>query len=452
MLSRLVRNQLIIFTTISVVSIVVIATIYAKVPDLLGLGQRTIYAQFTDGSGLYGNAQVTYDGVAIGKVTSVAPDPAGARATMSVSDSYQIPADVEAEVESVSPIGEQYIDLVPPSNGGGAPLADNATIPVSHTVVPIQIGTLLDNLNTLLQTLPRKDLQTTLTTVSQAFNGTGDSLRATLQAGEQLLDDAQNNIAPTQQLIKAAAPLLKTQTASSAQIKNLVSSLAGFTGAVQASDGTIADLTKAGTQMIGQANSLFQTLEPTLPILLENLVNVEQVLVTYNPALRQILVVYPRITTALISTTKFNQKPGDSGLGLDFRLIAQDPPPCETGFVPASQNRSPNDMTYSKSAGVYCKLPQNSPSTVRGVRNIPCINNPAKRAATVQQCLGEGYAPESETSPAVGSITSSGTYDPGSGTADSADGQFFMIGGTGTQAPSKNQLRWQELVLAPIGQ
>jgi phospholipid/cholesterol/gamma-HCH transport system substrate-binding protein len=457
MISRFVRTQLTVFAVVGVVAIIVIGMVYAKVPQLLGVGQRTVYAQFSDGAGLYSNAQVTYNGVAIGKVTGVTADKSGALATMSVSDSYQIPADVEAEVQSVSPIGEQYIGLVP-TKAGGPLLTDGATIPLSHTTVPVQIGTFLDNVNSLLQSVPQGDLQTTLGELSAAFNGTGGSLQQTLQQGEQLLQVAKANITPTQKLITTAGPLLDTQTATSAQIRSLVASLDGFTGQVQASDGDIADLTQVGTQMMTQVNSLFQNLEPTLPILLANLVSTEQVLVTYNPALQEILVIYPRVTTQLISATKFNtDTDGNSTIGLDFRLIAQDPPPCYTGFTPASDWPSPTQTSFPNSSKLmYCQLPQDNPSVVRGARNTPCYNDPGKRAATVQQCEGVGYKPEAESDPAIssssalGSLTS-GSYDTSSGIGASPDGQYFSIGGIGSQAPQKSDLTWQQLVLSPIG-
>ena len=36
--------------------------------------------------------------------------------------------------------------------------------------------------------------------------------------------------------------------------------------------------------------------------------------------------------------------------------------------------------------GLYCKLPQDWPLTVRGARNYPCMGHPGKRAPTVQIC------------------------------------------------------------------
>jgi phospholipid/cholesterol/gamma-HCH transport system substrate-binding protein len=43
---------------------------------------------------------------------------------------------------------------------------------------------------------------------------------------------------------------------------------------------------------------------------------------------------------------------------------------------------------------LYCRVPQDSDLNVRGVRNIPCENNPAKRSPTVELCeSNEQYVP-----------------------------------------------------------
>jgi phospholipid/cholesterol/gamma-HCH transport system substrate-binding protein len=71
----------------------------------------------------------------------------------------------------------------------------------------------------------------------------------------------------------------------------------------------------------------------------------------------------------------------------DFAFTVSDPPPCTVGFLPPSQWRSPDDTSdIDTPDGIYCKLPQDSPIAVRGVRNDPCIRHPGKRAPTVAIC------------------------------------------------------------------
>ena len=81
---------------------------------------------------------------------------------------------------------------------------------------------------------------------------------------------------------------------------------------------------------------------------------------------------------------------------LNLQLAINQPPPCLTGFLPASQWRSPADTSIEPlPSGTYCRIPQDTPAnSVRGVRNIPCVDVPGKRAATPKQCRSdEPYVP-----------------------------------------------------------
>ncbi len=79
----------------------------------------------------------------------------------------------------------------------------------------------------------------------------------------------------------------------------------------------------------------------------------------------------------------------------DFSLTVADPNGCTVGFLPPSQWRNPADTTtIDTPEGLYCKLPQDSPISVRGARNYPCMGHPGKRAPTVELCNDpKGFVP-----------------------------------------------------------
>jgi phospholipid/cholesterol/gamma-HCH transport system substrate-binding protein len=80
---------------------------------------------------------------------------------------------------------------------------------------------------------------------------------------------------------------------------------------------------------------------------------------------------------------------------LHFGLSVNQPPPCLTGFVPASEWRSPADTSMAPlPSGTYCKIPKDAQNVVRGARNYPCMDVPGKRAATPKECRSnEPYVP-----------------------------------------------------------
>ena len=80
MLTRFVRNQLIIFTIASIVGVAVMVFTYMQVPTLLGIGRINVTLQLPATGGLYRFSNVTYRGVQVGKVTEVKLTETGAEA------------------------------------------------------------------------------------------------------------------------------------------------------------------------------------------------------------------------------------------------------------------------------------------------------------------------------------------------------------------------------------
>jgi len=124
--------------------------------------------------------------------------------------------------------------------------------------------------------------------------------------------------------------------------------------------------------------------------------------VTYRPGLEQALVLLPPVVSTVISygTTR---NAGGLGIG-SFRIGAEDPPPCTLGFLPPSSWRPAYDTTtLDLPDDVYCKLPQDAPVGVRGIRNTPCMGKPGKYAPTAEICNSDKeYEPLASRMPVVG--------------------------------------------------
>ena len=74
-LSRRVAVQLAIFAVVTVITVVIMAIFYLRLPAAMGIGTYRITANFVAGGGLYKNANVTYRRVAVGRVDSVVSPP-----------------------------------------------------------------------------------------------------------------------------------------------------------------------------------------------------------------------------------------------------------------------------------------------------------------------------------------------------------------------------------------
>ncbi len=104
----------------------------------------------------------------------------------------------------------------------------------------------------------------------------------------------------------------------------------------------------------------------------------------YHTGVEQVLVFLPQAA----SITQTVSTPFPNQAALDLGLTINQPPPCLTGFIPASEWRSPADTSLQPlPSGTYCKIPMDTPAnSVRGSRNIPCVDVPGKRAATPREC------------------------------------------------------------------
>ena len=383
MLTRFVRIQLAIFSVASVIGVLVLAFAYIQVPTLLGLGRITVTLELPGTGGLYRFSNVTYRGAQVGTVTGVHPTSTGAEATLSLGKSPLIPADLQAQVRSMSAIGEQYVELLPRTDDGPY-LRDGSVIPVQDATIPQAIGPVLDQASALIDSVPKEKLSNLLDETFNAFNGTGYDLGSLLDSAAKVSADIDGLGDRPKRLVDDSVPLLDSQVATTDSIRTWARSFAGITSQLVDNDPQIRALLQTGPGAADEIAGLLNQVKPTLPVLLANLTTIGQVGVTYNPSLRQLLVLLPPVVGAFQSALPSGNP---EGMALSDAALQVEPPPCLVGFLPPSQWRSPADTrTVDTPDGLYCKLPQDSPLAVRGARNLPCMGRPEKRAPTVEIC------------------------------------------------------------------
>jgi virulence factor Mce-like protein len=402
MLTRFVRNQLIIFTIAGIIGLVVMVLGYMQVPTLLGIGHLTVKLELPASGGLYRFSNVTYRGVEVGKVTEIKPVKGNhVEATLSLNKSPRIPSTLTAQVRSMSAVGEQYVDLQPRDEAGPF-LQDGSVIPLQNAVIPQQVGPMLNQLNSLVSSIPQDKFGELLDESFKAFDGAGYDFGSLLDSTAKVAGDLNGVADQTRALIDDSGPLLDSQAQSTDAIRIWTHSLAGVTDQLTRNDPQIRTLLQTGSGAADEVSKLLTDIKPTLPVLLANLTTIGQIGVTYNPSIEQLLVLLPPYASAIQSVAPVNNP---TGLGLgDFSATVADPPACTVGFLPPSAWRSPEDTGETDTPdGLYCKLPQDSPIAVRGARNYPCMGHPGKRAPTVQLCDDpKGFVPLVQRQHALG--------------------------------------------------
>ncbi|CAJ1581081.1 MlaD family protein [[Mycobacterium] wendilense] len=472
-LTRRIRMQLTVFAVVSVVAGAVMIFGYINVPAMFGIGRYAVTVELPEAAGLYKGGNVTYRGTKVGRVDDVRLTDTGVEAVLSLNSGVDIPSDLRAEVHSQSAVGEQFVALLP-RDGGSAPLKGDDVITRDNVTVPPDINELVDATNKGLQAIPRDNLKTAVDEGYVAFGGLGPDLARLVDGSTSLAIDARRDLDSLTTLIDESGPVLNSQVDSSDSIAAWARNVANLADQVKNHDSDVRKFLDRGAGAADQGRALFDRVNPTLPVLLANLVSVGEVALTYNAGIEQILVVLPASVASLQAAGIANRdtRQDYKGAYLDFNLNLNLPPPCNTGYLPVQQRRpaAHTDAPDLPEGDVYCRVPQDSQVlAVRGARNIPCLNAPGKRAPTAQLCESdEQYVPLNEGLNWKGdpNATLSGQavpqlrpgqeapasipapqYDPATGTYVGPDGKLYTQ--SNLARPVLGEQTWESMLVPP---
>jgi len=364
-----IKLQLLVFAVITVIGVSYTAVRYVGVGSSL-LGNRLkVYVDLADSGGIFSNADVTYRGVSVGRVGPLTLRPNGVRAELDLSGvpATKIPQNTEAIVADRSAVGEQYVELEPrASNSAGPYLRNGNVITQPNTQLPVSTETLLSNVDSLVRSVPTKDLSTVITELNRAFSGTGPALGSLIESLNKLNRTANAIYPQTVGLLNSGKTVLDTQQAESAQIESLSANFASFSDSIVSDDSSIRNTLSGGLAASQQLTPLINQLSPTIPVLLANLTTAGQVVTARIPALRQALILYP---LAIAGTYTVAPNDGTVHFGLDLNM--NQPPACTQGYQ-GTNVRYPQDTSpQPPNTNASCKAPKNSSTDVRGSRNVP---------------------------------------------------------------------------------
>lgn len=125
---------------------------------------------------MYRGADVTLDGVTVGRVTSITPAGGQARLGIAVDPGQvaHIPANVRASITEPTIFGPKYIDLVLPAHP--SPQRLQAGQVIAPATVSTEVNTVFASLVSLLDSLHPAKVSATLGAISTALQGRGSQL------------------------------------------------------------------------------------------------------------------------------------------------------------------------------------------------------------------------------------------------------------------------------------
>jgi phospholipid/cholesterol/gamma-HCH transport system substrate-binding protein len=367
MTPRGIRIRLGLFLVLGALGIVYVGGTYLGLVDrVLGRG-FTVEAVLPGSGGLYEGSQVTYRGVPVGEVTSMRPTTEGVVVILAMEDTAEVPEDTEVSVHNGSAVGEQYLDLAPAS-ASGPYLGEGDTLRAGEDALPTSEEQVLLDLDAFVGSVDRGNLRTTITELGALFRDTGRPMQRLIDSGSRFVDEARASEAETIRLLEDSRTVLRTQQQQGSNIRAFAADLADVTTTLRRRDGELRQTVQGGQGAARQVDALLQGLEPTMPVLLSNLVTLNQVVTVRLPAVEQLLVTYPRIIAS-----GFTGTPGD-GYGHVQLQFDGDPAACRKGYLPPEKWRPSSDLS-DKRPFYAARCASGAPYNMRGTKYAPTFGS-----------------------------------------------------------------------------
>ncbi|MFW0787849.1 MlaD family protein [Gordonia sp. CPCC 206044] len=162
------------FSLAAILAVLIGSTFYLCV-GVLGMNptrtEHTATIVLPDSAGLAVDSPVLLTGSAIGEVTDITPDRAGAKATIRYHDDFRIPTSSRLSVETLSALGEPYLEFTPTSSNGPY-LRNGDVIRTSRADAPTSIAETATKASDLLRQLDPDVISSLVDTFSTALDNT----------------------------------------------------------------------------------------------------------------------------------------------------------------------------------------------------------------------------------------------------------------------------------------
>jgi phospholipid/cholesterol/gamma-HCH transport system substrate-binding protein len=272
----------------------------------LGAQRFDVTVVLARAGGIYPTADVTYRGVAVGKVVSLQLTATNVRTKIAINPSAKIPADSEANVKQLSAVGEQYLDLVP-GDGAGGWLHQGSVIPVERTSVPTSIDTALIDFSLLLRSVNAEDVRTFNQFLASGVTDTGDALRSVIVNGQDLVNALEDAQPATEELIVGGNKVLTTAKDTANQFSDFSRSLNQLTGQLRVSNADFQALLANGVAFENQYNQLLSQDGSSLEGLINSSAINADTAFARNPAIQALFQALPLFANDLASVTSGDQ-------------------------------------------------------------------------------------------------------------------------------------------------
>ncbi|GAB2759875.1 hypothetical protein GCM10027020_10400 [Nocardioides salsibiostraticola] len=250
-----------------------------------------VTVELRNAGGLFEGSAVTYRGTKIGKVTDIIVGTGGVEATVSLTTELDVPSSSRAQVRSLSPAGEQYLDFQPASTDGPY-LRDGSVVAADATDLPKSLGSTVVAINKVLRQIDDQQLRTLLLELSTGLSGTGDDLGLLVDQGDAILAELDRVWPQTERLLVNGEKALDIVPDKRAELEDLADTASSLARFLKGYDPELEAQIKRTPAQLDQMNTLVRDAREVLPDFLSTGVSLTDIFVARDPHLRALLQSY----------------------------------------------------------------------------------------------------------------------------------------------------------------
>ncbi|MGJ5752495.1 phospholipid/cholesterol/gamma-HCH transport system substrate-binding protein [Streptomyces puniciscabiei] len=261
--ARQTAAPLIKFSLFALVTITATALLAATIVNLSFTPKDTYHAVFSDVTGLETGDDIRVAGVRVGQVEDIRiKDRTLAEVTFSVTADRPLLTSTHAVVRYRNLVGQRYIALTEGTGDGTGRLRPGGTIPLSRTQPALDLNALLNGFKPLFAALSPSDVNQLATEIIQTFQGEGGTVNSLLTHTASLT----TTLADRDQLIGSVIDNLNTVLATLdkrgsrfsdllTQLRRVVSGLSADRGPIGRSLVSIGDLADVTSGLLKDARA-----------------------------------------------------------------------------------------------------------------------------------------------------------------------------------------------------
>ncbi|WP_183094938.1 MlaD family protein [Nocardioides stalactiti] len=454
------RIRLLAFLIVGALGTTVVGLQYVGLDRYLWNKPIYVRANAAQAGGIFPNAEVTYRGVAIGRVDAVELHDDGVSIVMALNPDSHVPRDVRAVVQNRSAIGEQYVDLQP-QHVGAPYLADGDAIPREDTDIPPRIEDVLLRVQELVESVDKRALRTVLSEIGVGLRGLGPELKVIADETDNLVDSLNTALPDTREVLVNGRTILGTQRDTSGALRAWARDLDLVVGEVARADGSVRSLMTETAQTAPEIIDLIGENDQQLPLLMKDFLSLAGIVRARIDGVRVFLVAFPR----LIQDT-FNVVQGDGYVHFNVALDYSSGVCTSEGYsgtvksVQAEPVKELGNPQRRANLNAYCAEPPGSGTTVRGSQNVPLlagdtynpatqeVDNPRQGKLGFDDVPARSYERDKHEE---------WRYSPGSvvlnqrtGVVSGPDGPLLVLGNLDSSVESK-LTSWRDLLIGSLG-